>query len=718
MTGKWVLNTATTTYAVSLAPDESALLLDYFGPRAESVPAWEQPDLPPVMSTIPDYAPVEYAALGTRNVHGSELIVEFEDGARGSRFRYADHTFDEAEGETHLSVRFVDEQGLEMVQHVLVRAASDVVERWVVLRDVREAGGPIRLARAFSGAVCVQASYGVRLDYLAGAWMREHQPQSVDLRLGTFRMGSRQGVTGHLFVPMVAVSTLGPDGAPDPAAGTIGVALAWSGSWALAAEAQPNGLVRISAGLNDEGTALVLTPGREVETPHLLAVHVASGSQELSHAWHGHQRSVISRSSTPEHRPVVYNSWEATEFDLRVEHQLDLATVAAELGAEVFVLDAGWSPGRPDAGAPGGWSLDMGDWEPDTGIFPDGLPAFAEQILAKGMRFGLWIEPEAVSPDSKLYHEHPDWVYRNQGVPEILVRNQLVLDLGNPEAYAWMEQTLRDLLTNQPVTFLKWDMTRPITAPGRPGDLLALEWSFAHTRAYYRLLEMIRREFPDVTVEGCSGGSGRIDNAMLGLVDVVWASDATGPRDRLLIQDGFLSAYPSYVMSSWVTDAVGVLDRAAVSLELRFVVAMAGVLGIGADITEWTAEQRAVAKKMVRLYRELRPIIHGGTLYRHSAPTARGYALEYAGGDDHGGRIVVLAYDTARERTGPEPVSPFSITPPVRIRLASADPHTTYRLNSDGSVHDGAMLRSAGLVVPWALASDADVLVLEPVSRA
>ncbi|MDQ0893997.1 alpha-galactosidase [Agromyces ramosus] len=504
MTSRWVLNTARSTYAVSLALDDTVLVLDYFGPATDLVPAWEPQSMPPIMSTFADYAPVEFAALGTRNVHGSELIVEYPDAVRGSRFRYVDHRFDEGAEGTHLAVRFADERGLEVEQHIRARSSSDVVERWVVFRDARETGEPIRLARAFTGAVSINAPAGARIDYLAGGYLREMFPRSVDLEVGTLRIGSRQGLTSHLFAPTMSVRVLGHDGEPDPAAGVLGIALAWSGSWAMQAEAHPNGLVRVSAGLDDEGTTLVLTPGREIESPRILALHTSGGPDELARAWHRYQRTEVLRSTSGYHRPVVYNSWEATELDVRADHQLELADVAAELGAEVFVVDDGWFAGRIDGNS------GLGDWTADPGAFLDGLAAFGQRVIARGLRFGLWIEPEGVSPDSDLLREHPNWVYEENGLPQAAVRSQYVLDLGNPAAYSWIERTLRRLLTDHPITYLKWDMTRPVTSPGSHGGGPSFEWSLAHTHAYYRLLEMIRREFPHVTVEGCAGGGGRV----------------------------------------------------------------------------------------------------------------------------------------------------------------------------------------------------------------
>lgn len=709
MSDSWILNTASSTYAVSLALDDTVLILDYFGSPTCDPPRWIPPEFSPVPASYPDYAPVEYAALGTRTVHGSELIAEYPEGIRGSRFRYATHVFESSDSGDELAVCFADERGLKIWQHTRTKATHDVVERWAVISDTRNTGEPIRLARAFSGALNIQAPYGARLQYNAGVWMRDMQPQSIDLRMGTLRIGSRQGLTGHLFAPTMAVNLLGASGQPEPGAGTFGVALAWSGSWAMQAEGHPNGLLRISAGLDDEGTAVVMKPGREVELPHILALYVDGDEQDLSRAWHRYQRGSLSRSTSAEHRPIVYNSWEATEFDVREDHQLELAALAANVGAEVFVIDDGWFRGRIDG------NTGLGDWTPDPIAFPSGLGTFADKIADLGLRFGLWVEPEAVSPASELYRLHPEWVYQRAGLDQPAVRKQFVLDLGNPEAYAWIEGTLRGLLAEYPISYLKWDMNIPIATPLPSNGEDAFEWSFQHTQGYYRLLQMIRDEFPHVTVEGCAGGGGRVDNKVLALTDIVWTSDATGPRDRLLIHDGFLRAYPASVMSAWVTDVCGSIDRARTSFEFRFVVAMAGVLGLGADLTQWDKETIAKAKALMTRYRELRPVLHQGAVYRHSHPTFPGYALEYNGGAEHGGRIVLLAYDGSRERTGPGALNEYNVKPPLRIRLASADSARKYKLQVDGSVHSGNVLRSAGLQVDWSLAQDADILVLDPV---
>jgi alpha-galactosidase len=283
------------------------------------------------------------------------------------------------------------------------------------------------------------------------------------------------------------------------------------------------------------------------------------------------------------------------------------------------------------------------------------------------------------------------------------MRNQLVLDLGRAEVVSWIEQWLADLLTRYPITFLKWDMNRPVTDGGRPGDPASARWSIDHTRGYYRVMQTLRRRFPHVTVEACAGGGGRVDLAVLALSDVVWASDETGPRDRLAIQDGWLRCYPSYAMSSWVTDLPGTRDSRPVSLGFRFVVAMAGALGIGGDLIGWSPEDAQRASRYVTLYKQLRPVIHNGEVRRVGDPMNGVYSIQYRHPSD--GQIVLLVWDCRDSHTGDRSSD--------RVVVPDADPETEYSLSDGGSV-TGKQLTTSGVDIGWRLAVDADVIVLHP----
>ena len=684
----WTLDGRTTSYVVRLFGD-ATVALDYWGPKGE-VSRWPAYQEMYSYQTPADLAPLEYATSGTRYVHRSELLPEHDDGIVGAVWMYQDHTFAQQDDRTALSVRFGDDTGrLELTQHTVMHTSTDVVERWVELRNI-SADHEIQLRRALSGAWSVLAPHGAQLHYLTGAARREFDREMVEMRHGVLQLGSRHGMTGYLFAPVLTVE-------PVAGSGAYGVALAWSGSWTMTAEGHPGGLMRVSAGIDDETTTVRLTAGRSFTTPRTLGVYAADGVDGVARAWHRHQRQSSPRAATAQHRPVVYNSWFATRFDVRPDHQLELARVAAELGVEAFVIDDGWFKGRTSDRA------GLGDWTPDPEKFPDGLTPLADVVTALGMRFGLWVEPEGVNPESDLYRAHPDWVYRVGDRPPVAMRHQYLLDLGLPAVREHLADVLRRLLTELPVTYLKWDLNRPVT----DGGPAVSEWAVRHAEGYYQLLRLLRTEFPHVTVEGCAGGGARIDPAVLELVDVVWPSDETGPRDRLVIQDGFLRAYPPHAMGSWVTDAPGTRCPVPVSDGFRFVAAMAGVLGIGADISRWTTGQREAAIEAVALYKELRPVLHGGEVHVHGDPHAGPYAVEYATAN----RVVVLVWDICHEPSVGSPPSP------TRIRPTAPDPTRTYRLRHDGSVHAGAALRTTGITVPWAFAPDADVLVLEREDR-
>lgn len=693
----WILPTRTGQYVVGEAPRGAGLVAVGWGPAAAEATA-------PVAATSSfeadlDLLPLEATALGTRNVHGAELVVRRADGVRGARLaRVGEVSLTrDADGGTHLACPLADEVlGLAVTLHIRTHPAHDVVEKWADLRNHSEQ--PIELLRGWGGAFNVPTSGPAHVDLLGGAWSREFTPFRASLGAGTLSIGSRQGITSHTYAPVVTLVLAGTDGVARPARTDapvrFGVALAYSGSWRMALDAVPFAdHVRVSAGPDDESGILTLEPAAALTTPVLAGVRVEGDVDDLAHAWHAYQ-ATLARTRGPEHRPVVYNSWFATTFDVRVEHQLRLAEAAAQAGAEVFVVDDGWFRGRTTDRAA------LGDWEVDTERIPGGLGPLADGVKALGMRFGLWVEPEAVSPDSDLYRTHPEWAHQVDGRPLETLRHQYMLNLGLPEVEEWVLGTLRRLLTETDISYLKWDMNRSIadggrTAPG--GD----DWSWRHTQAYYRVLDALRAEFPHVTVEACAGGGGRIDHAVLARTDVVWPSDETGPRDRLAIQHGFLGVLPAWTMSSWVTDLPDLLDpdreSAPASLEFRFVVAMAGVLGIGADLLAWDDATRERAASFVELYREIRPVVHTGLTRRHGLPADPACAVQYTGED----AVVVLAWRRAGEA-------------PLTVHLGDLDPDARYRVRGTDETRTGKELATDGLVVPWTW-RDCDVVLLDRV---
>lgn len=681
---RWTLRTENTGYTVRLSQDGPWAELDAWGPHGvESGPSALDWSHRTHFITPADAAPAEYLPHGLRPFNGADLVAERTDGERGVWWDF--EGAEETEGKLRLA--FTDETlGLSTVLCYETVPGTDVILRWTEHTASRE----LRLERLDSAAVNVPVTTGARLTYLTGQWSQEFQLTQLDLTRGTFTMGSTQGVPGHAYVPWLAVQDLASDDAP-----AYGVALEWPGNWHITAEAEPGGAVRVRAGRVPHEGAVLLAPGATLTTPRLACAFSPDGLDGLSRVWHRYDRH-LSGDRLHRTRKVLYNSWEATGFDVDAVGQLELAKTAADIGAELFVVDDGWFTGRRDD--TGG----LGDWYPDPAAFPQGFDRFVEEVRGLGLDFGLWVEPESVSPGSRLHAEHPDWIYRVDGRPARLVRNQLLLDLGRTDVQDFVIGTLDRLLGSYAIGYLKWDMNRPPTERGRPGaghvDLDA-----EHVAGYLRVLDHLRTAHPDVTVEGCAGGGARIDHMTLARTDVVWPSDNTAPLDRLSVQHGFLHAHAPHVMSSWVTDAPGVFDPRPRSLAFRFVNAMCGVLGIGADLRTWTSDERAEAARWIARYKEVRDVLHHGEARLLGSPADATCGVQY----DAGERTVVAALSTGRLDGAP-------LVPgrPDRLRLRGLDPAAHYRDTATGTTYSGAHLLHYGLPFAWSRDHDADLVVL------
>ena len=645
---------ATTTYTVALGPDCPELVA--WGPAGvEDGPSPLANHGAVHFITEADAAPVEYAPRGTRPFFGADLVV-----GQGSWWRFVGGT--PTDGLTYAD----DVVGLRTVLRYEPVPGTDVLLRWVELTNDGDA--PLTIEHAGSAGFCVPTRQA-RLTFLSGQWAQEFQRRTVTLPAGQFRIGSDYGVPGHNYAPWLAVQ----DGEQ-----TWGVSLAWPGSWEIDAEVDPTGMTRVRAGRRGP---ITLPPSDTLATPQAALAYSPEGLDGLARVWHAYERTL----SRPRTRPVLYNSWEATGFDVEPPSQLALAKVAADVGAELFVVDDGWFLGRDDD--TGG----LGDWTPDPRKFPAGFGGFIDEVRALGLDFGLWVEPESVSPKSRLYADHPDWVHQLDGRPRTLIRNQLLLNLARDDVRDFVWDMLDRLLTEYPVSYLKWDMNRPAT-PRAP------ELDGGHVHNYLTILDRIRAEHPNVLVEACAGGGGRTDLATIARTDVLWPSDNTAPLDRLSIQDGFLLAHAPHLMSSWVTDAPGVFDPRPRSLRFRFVLAMAGVLGIGADLSAWTAAQRAEARELVARYKEIREVIHTGEVYR------AGDAVQYV----TPATTVVLAWNTG-ELTG----VPHVPGRPSRVTLDALN--GSYVDRESGTRYSAAHLTHVGLPMSWSRDHDADIVVLDRV---
>ncbi|MFD8912616.1 alpha-galactosidase [Streptomyces sp. NPDC059575] len=703
---RWTLRTEHTSYTVRLSPLGPWAELDAWGPLGvEDGPSALDWSRRTHFITPADAAPAEYLPQGQRPFTGADLVVGHSgsSGSSGSS-GHSGHErgvwwqFSGAEQDADgLRLTFTDDvAGLRTTLRYATVPSTDIILRWTELTCTGDT--ELRLERLDSGAINVPVTGGARLTYLTGQWSQEFTHTQLLLKCGTFTMGSTQGVAGHAYAPWLAVQDAAlPDDGTTP---TYGIALEWPGNWHITAEAEPGGAVRLRAGRVPHEGAVVLRPGETLTTPRLACAFSPEGLDGLARVWHRYERH-LSGERLHRTRKVLYNSWEATGFDVDAAGQLELAEAAAEIGAELFVVDDGWFTGRADD--TGG----LGDWYPDPAQFPQGFGQFVKDVRALGLGFGLWVEPEAVSPDSRLYAQHPDWVYRVENRPGRLVRNQLLLDLGRTDVQDFVIGTFDRLLTEYPIEYLKWDMNRPPTERGRPGTGPAdrLDLDAEHVTGYLRVLDHLRAAHPHVTVEGCAGGGGRIEHATLARTDVVWPSDNTAPLDRLAVQYGFLHAHAPHVMSSWVTDAPGVFDPRPRSLAFRFVLAMCGVLGVGADLRSWIPEQRAEAARWIARYKEIRDVVHHGEARLLGTPEDPSCGVQYTEAD--GPRTVVAAFGT-----GVLDGAPLVPGRPARLRLRGLDPAAVYGDEDTGTEYSGAHLLHYGLPFAWSADHDAQLVVL------
>ncbi|MDX3776736.1 alpha-galactosidase [Streptomyces europaeiscabiei] len=676
----WLLTGPRSSYALRLTDNDELLHL-HWGPRIGLADAEElaaRQELPYWPFEAPVDGHEEYPVEGGPRFTRPALSVRTQE-RRGTEWAFREY---EADGD-ELRLRFTDD-GLGITLHYRLR--EDVIERWVTLVND---GPAVELLRADSATWTLpsRAEETWRLSQLHGRWAAESRLVRGDLTYGEKVIGSRRGHTGHQHLPWVALDT----DATEERGEVYGCALGWSGSWRIAVAQLADARVQITGGAGyDESGLLRLDTGETFTTPVFAGLWSDGGLGGASRAWHAYQRTYIIPDADQD-RPVLFNSWEATEFDISEEQQETLARRAAAIGVELFVVDDGWFGARTSDRA------GLGDWTPNPDRFPKGLEPLADYVHALGMQFGIWVEPEMVNPDSELYRAHPEWAQFQPGRKRTELRNQLVLNLAREDVQEYLWERLDALLSSAPIDYVKWDFNRCFTDAGWPGEPYPQKLWVEHVHAFYALLDRLRAAHPGVAFESCSGGGGRIDLGVMARTDQVWTSDNTDPLDRLAIQHGFSQIHPARTMAAWVTDSPNnQLNGRVSSLRFRFVSAMAGVLGVGGDLTEWTEEELAEAGKWVGLYKEIRPVVQRGDLYRLRPPTGGLSAVQYV----HGDEVVVLAWLQAQQYG--EPQAP--------LRLRGLDPTETYECRETGEMHRGAVLLHHGL--PTGLRGDLDATVI------
>lgn len=496
----------------------------------------------------------------------------------------------------------------------------------------------------------------------AGRWGDESRQQRHPLPQGTWLREQRRGRTGPDSPLLLAAASAGADSRH----GEIwGVHLGWSGDQRYLLQRLNTGEVVLGAGEILAAGEVVLGAGESLTTPWTYGAYSAAGLDGVSARLHGMLRRRPEHPRTP--RPIMLNTWEAVYFDQSYERLTALAEVAAEIGVERFVVDDGWFAGRRDDTA------GLGDWWVSRDVWPDGprsLAALADHVRGLGLQFGLWFEPEMVNPDSELARAHPDWVLGTPGRMPPAKRNQQVLDVSHPEAYAYLASAISSLVDELGISYMKWDHNRDLADPvHRSGPRAGRPAVRDQTLAAYRLMAELKQRHPGLEIESCSSGGARIDYGILQYTDRVWPSDCIDPLERVGIIAGVATLLPFELLGTHVGAPRAHTTGRQHDLALRLAVALFGHAGIEWDLTATTKEERTQLAAWVVFAKSVRALVHRGTLVRVERPADPGTVLFGAVAPGRDEALFCLVRVATQPRYGTAPV-----------RFAGLDAGRAYRI--------------------------------------
>jgi len=642
-----------------------------------------------------DTLPQELPVYGTSDYRHPLLQARLEDGTTITEFKYVSHRMEQGkpglaglpavyvERESEAETLVLNMQDLASGLHVeLIYAVLedyDAITR--SMRIINDSGASIELLRALSASVDFP-----HMDYewlqLSGAWTRERDVIRRPLAYGMQAVESRRGSSSHQQNPFAALLSPGTD---EDHGEVYGFSLVYSGSFIAQAEVDQFRTTRLSIGINPFDFTWLLEPGESFQTPETVMVYSAGGLGGMSRTYHKLYRERLARGEfRDQERPVLVNNWEATYFNFNAEKIENIAKAGQELGIELFVLDDGWF-GRRDRD-----NSSLGDWIVDLNKLPDGLDDLVNRVNHLGMQFGLWFEPEMVSPDSDLYRMHPDWCLHVPGRRRTEGRQQLILDFSRQDVRDEIVRMIGNVLSSAPITYVKWDMNRNMTEIG--SALLPpqrqRETAHRYMLGLYEVMERITTAFPHILFESCSGGGGRFDPGMLFYMPQTWTSDNTDAVARLRIQYGTSLVYPVSSIGSHVSAVPNHQVKRTTPLDMRGLVAMSGNFGYELDLTRFSDEEKEAVKEQVALYKEIRGLVQFGLYYRLLSPF-EGNETAWMFVAEDGSEAAVFYFRVLSE----------SNAPLSRLKLKGLDPDADYSILGSDGVFGGDALMYAGISV-------------------
>ena len=637
-----------------------------------------------------DALPQEYPSLGTGDFRNYALNIENADGSQCCNPVYITHEiaagkytlkglpFVRAEENEAETLKIILEDPVTKVElHLLygVLEKEDIITRSVIIKNAGKA--PVTVKKAQSA--CLDFLHG---DYdlikFYGRHAMERNMERMPVSHESTRIGSRRGTSSHQYNPGVILAGKNTN---EDSGSCYGMLFVYSGNFLVEAEKDQYDQTRIQMGLTDELFAYSLEAGAEFTAPEVILSYTNKGLSRLSQQYHHCIMNHICQGKyVHANRPVLINSWEAAYFDFTGDTIVELAKEAKALGIDMVVMDDGWFGKRNDDNS------SLGDWYVNEEKLGGTLTKLIERVNAEGVKFGIWIEPEMVSEDSDLYREHPDWAITIPGRKPVRSRNQLVLDFSRKEVRDEIFKRICAVLDQGNVEYIKWDMNRSLA------DIYAPNVTYDYVLGVYDFLEKLTNRYPDILIEGCSGGGGRFDAGMLYYTPQIWCSDNTDAINRTRIQYGTSFFYPVAAMGSHVSAVPNHQTGRVTSMHTRGVAAMSGTFGYELNPALLNAKEKAEIRAQLAQYREYQELIREGDYYRLSNPFQDNFAAWMVVSDDRSKALVRVIRLTAEAN----PSAAY-------VTLKGMEEDAFYREKTTGKVYPGAALMEAGILLPAAV---------------
>ena len=587
-------------------------------------------------------------------------------------------TFARREGDAEtLEIELMDRlTGLRVTAVYGVFERTGAITRSLRLKN--ESGEDMQINGVLSASAPVHGS-GYDVIHLKGAWARERHVMRQTQGEGEYRIFSQRGASGHEANPFLALCE---KSATEFSGEVWAVSLVYSGSFEALSYVNNTENSRLSIGLNPDVFTWKLEPGETFVSPEAAMVYSPDGLNGMSHAFHRLYSENLMRSKWFERdRPILINNWEATYFNFNEEKILQIARRAKELGVEMLVLDDGWFGKRNTD------NCSLGDWVVNPEKLPGGLNGLSDRLHDLGLKFGLWFEPEMISPDSDLYRAHPDWCLHVDGRARVEMRNQLILDLSRREVQDYIIESVSAVLESARIEYVKWDMNRNMTEPfsGAQTPERQKETQHRYMLGLYRVLEEITARFPEILFESCSGGGGRFDPGMLYYMPQTWTSDDSDAVERMFIQYGTSFVYPPCAMGAHVSAVPNHQTGRTTAMQTRGDVALGGNFGFELDLSQLSDADAETVRRLIEREKQVRTLVRTGEFTRLLSPFDHPYAAWQFRARDNS-EALVCAY---RLMTRPA-------TPHLLLRASGLDESAVY-MDDDGNTCSGAALTRYGL---------------------